>query len=433
MGESEPRYIALVDTYAFTQRLAPAFRDAGYIPIRVQSTEQVPRFYQGHADPFPYTADIVHCGDPGETASLLAPYRPVAVVPGGEVGVELADILSEALQEERPDVPSNGTALSSARRDKYVMVERIKAQGLRGAEQILVQSEDELHAWHASLSRRVIIKPLRSGANDGVMWCDTPDDSVRAFRRMSRRENIFSESEDGVVAQEYLVGTEYFVNTVSRDGLHHVCDIWKTHCISVNGKNDLKVASQLLPCTGEAQDQLVPYAYEVLDALGIRHGPAHSEIKLTPDGPCLVEVGARIAGVDLPGYAHLATGESQIDWTVDAYVRPDRFQQRHARRYELRANVACARMVAPRSGQLVSYRGLNAIKTLESLRELNIHVKPGEWISQTVDDTTYPVVLTLMHEVEEVLLRDLNTLRYIDGEGFYDLAGEAISPALLMR
>ncbi|WP_232247810.1 ATP-grasp domain-containing protein [Kitasatospora azatica] len=413
--------MVLVDTYALSRRLAAAFIEDGIEPVRVQSTTEVPRLYAGKPDPNPYLADLVHHGDIAATAAQLEPFEPLAVLAGGELGVELADALSEQLSTRQP-IPTNGTALSRARRDKYAMVERIKASGLRGAEQILVRDEDQLRDWHQRLGGRAILKPLRSAANDGVFWCDTPEESVRALRTLAGRENIFSEAGDGVVAQEYLVGAEYLLNTVSRDGRHHVCDIWKTHRISANGKRDLAVACQLLPRRGEVQEQIVDYGLQVLDALGIAHGPAHVEIKLTPQGPCIIEVGARISGLDLPGYTHSATGESQISWTVDAFTRPERFLERHQEDYLMSRSVAWAGMVSPARGILRGYRGLEEVRALESFRELHMMVEPGGSIAPTVDDSTYPLAVSLAHEVDEVLLRDLGTLRWLDGQGFYDVA-----------
>jgi hypothetical protein len=412
--------VVLVDSYALSRRLAAGFIEAGYLPVRVQSTPEVPRLYVGKPDPNRVAADLVHHGDVVRTAHELDGFDPLAVVAAGELGVELADALSEELST-RSAVPTNGTALSRARRDKYAMVERIKACGLRGAEQILVRDEQQLIDWHQRLGGRAILKPLRSAANDGVLWCDTPEDSVRAYRRLLGRENIFSEATDGVVAQEYLVGAEYLLNTVSRDGHHHVCDIWKTHRISANGVRDLAVACQLLPRRGEVQEPVVEYGLKVLDALGIRHGPAHVEVKMTPQGPCIIEVGARISGLDLPGYTRSATGESQVSWTVDAFTRPDRFLERHQEDYRMTHSVAWAGMVSPSRGLLRGYRGLDEVRALESFQELQLMVRPGDPIAPTIDDSTYPLAVSLAHEVDEVLLRDLGTLRYLDGRAFYDV------------
>jgi biotin carboxylase len=422
MTENDVRHVVLVDTYAsIGTELAQGFRSAGYTPLRVQSGPEVPTALSGQPDRFPYDVDIVHRGDLSETLAAVAPFQPVAVVAGTEPGVELGDALSEALHPIT-GAPTNGTALSPARRDKYQMIERIKERGLRGAQQILVQDEAQLRMWHNEIGGMIVLKPLRSAASDGVAWCQSPDDAVQAFRRLNGRKNVLSQSNDGVVAQECLVGAEYTVDTVSRDGAHQVCDIWETHRIHANGIPDLLVAWRLLPAIGELQDELVAYAFDVLDALGIRHGAAHAEIKMTSDGPCLIEVGARIAGATLPEGARLATGRSQVDWTVDAYVRPERFAHNCGQPYPLRQHVARTAMVAPRSGTLVGYHGLEAIKGLTSFHDMRVRVDPGEHLPLTTDDLTYPIFITLVHEVGEVVARDLWTLRYIDGPSFYELA-----------
>jgi biotin carboxylase len=414
--------VVLVDTYAaIGTELAQGFRSAGYTPVRVQSIPEVPTALRGQPDGYPYDVEIVHRGDLRETLAALTPLHPVAVVAGTEPGVELADALSEALHPIT-GAPTNGTALSSARRDKYQMIERIKQQGLRGAKQTLVENEDQLRNWHIDVGGMVVLKPLRSAANDGVTWCRNPDDAVRAFRRLNGRKNALSQCNDGVVAQECLIGTEYIVDTVSCDGSHQVCDIWETYRINANGVPDLLVAWRLLPARGEVQDELVAYAFAVLDALGIRHGAAHAEIKMTSDGPCLVEVGARIAGGALPEGARLATGRSQVDWTVDAYVRPEKFTRNSGRPYRLRQHVAGATMVAPRSGSLISYQSLEAIKELDSFHDMRVRVSPGEQLRLTTNDLTYPIFVRLVHEVGEVVARDLWTLRYLDGPSFYELA-----------
>ncbi|MBY0443277.1 MAG: ATP-grasp domain-containing protein, partial [Mycobacteriaceae bacterium] len=408
-------HVAFVDTYGpSSARFAPAFQDAGYTPIRVCSTTDVPRLYRRHVDPFVYPVEVLHRGDLAATVQQLASLHTVAVIPGCELGVELADSLSEALHP-LTGTPTNGSALSAARRDKYVMIERIKAQGLRGARQLLVNDEEQLYKWHAEAGGMVVVKPLRSAGGDGVSWCRTPHDSVAAFRRLSTRKTDGGELRDGVVAQEYLVGGEYIVNTVSRDGAHHVCDIWKTHRISANGVLDLEVACQVMPRAGDIQDMLVAYAGAVLDALGIQHGAAHAEIKVTPAGPCLIEIGARVAGQDMPDLALRAIGESQVEWMVDAYIRPKRFAQRCGQPYHVMRHVASAFMVAPRSGRLLAYHGLPAIEQLDSYVDMQILVRPGEFLTTTIDDSSYPIKIILAHEIEEILLRDLWTLRQIDG------------------
>ncbi|WP_394613589.1 ATP-grasp domain-containing protein [Lentzea sp. JNUCC 0626] len=418
-------FVVLVDTYETAdhgvpqtaRHIAPAFIAAGARCVRVQSAPDAPGVYRSSSPTLEnYVENVVHDGDLEKTVEVLRQYDPVAVVAGGEYGVAFTDVLAEAL-----GVPGNGTALSLARRDKATMVETVRAAGLKAAKQIRTGDPEELARWHRELGGRIVVKPVRSAGGDGVSFCDTPEQSVAALTAITSRQNLFSEDNDVVVAQEYLIGAEFIINTVSLDGRHHVCDIWKSQRFSVNGITDLSGACYLVPRRGPRHDALVEYAFAVLDAVGIRHGAAHVELKLTPQGPCLIEVGARLSGGDLPHYARLAIGESQFDWLVDACLRPDRFTARADEDYEIQRYYSWAALISPVEGTLKSYRAIEQIKALESFHEMWELTKPGQHLRRTVDDTTYPIIVTFMHEVDEIVMRDLGTTRYLDGAGFYEL------------
>ncbi|WP_225830418.1 ATP-grasp domain-containing protein [Streptomyces sp. NK08204] len=406
--------VCVVDSYGLSKLLVDEFLRRGAAVVRVQSTPDVPAACRGPFDLSDYRDNIVHRGDLAATARAVAAHRPVAVVPGGEAGVELADALSELL-----GLPTNGTALSAARRNKYLMIETVRQAGLAAARQAFVTDERAVRAWHGSMGGRIVVKPLRSAAGNGVHFCDTPEESAAAARAVIGSKNVISERNTAAVAKEYLRGTEYMVNTVSRDRVHRVCEIWRTTRITANGVADLPDTMYLMPRRGEVQDRLTAYAGEVLDALGVRHGPAHVEIKITASGPVLVEAGAGIG--TLPHYAHLARGASQLDWTVDAYLDPDRFLARHKDDDPRALHCAFVGLVSPFSGTLRGYPHLEQLRALESFHEVRVSVAPGQRIRRTVDDLSYPATVLLLHDSEETVLRDANTIRYLDGPSFYDV------------
>merc|ERR1712157_367768 len=76
----------------------------------------------------------------------------------------------------------------------------------------------------------------------------------------------------------------------------------------------------LLPPSGEVQDKLVDYVFKVLDAVGLQHGPCHTEVMLTPRGPVLVEVNARMHGLQGSQLIELSTGTSKATFTADAII-----------------------------------------------------------------------------------------------------------------
>lgn len=411
--------VAIVDAYSTARYFAPIFGERGYDCLHVQSAPRIPAVYAQSFCGGDFSGNCVHTGDLGETLDLLRAQHPVALIAGIESGVELADELSEAL-----GLRTNGTAFSPARRDKFAMIETVRAAGLPAAAQTLADDRDHLLEWYRGAGAgRVVVKPVRSAGNDGVFFCDDERAVGVAFDTLVDTVGALDLRNSAVVAQEYLLGVEYYVNTVSLDGVHYVTDVHSTRHLNVNGVRDLLGGSHLLPRHGPEQDRLVDYISGVLDALGIRNGPAHSEVKLTAEGPRLVETAARICGADLPVLVGLAIGESQLEWTVDAYTDPDRFARRCKDDYAIRRHAICVNMISSRSGTLRALPAMGQLQALESYHDVLARVSVGGPIHRTVNDFTYPMRVHLLNESPAALLRDYATARWLDGEGFYDIDG----------
>ncbi|MFR9795359.1 ATP-grasp domain-containing protein [Streptomyces sp. MS06] len=408
--------VAIVDAYASSRCLAPLFRARGYDCVHVQSTPTIPANYARGYRPDDFSGHLVHHGDLSETLRALSAYRPVALVPGVERAVLLADALSEQL-----GLPSNGTALSPARRDKYRMIETVRAAGVPAVEQIHTADPDELLRWYEKTGGRVVLKPVSSAGSDGVHFCTGPEEVRAAFRTLHGTTSVLGQENDAVLAQEYLVGHEYIVNTVSHGGTHRVSDIWKMHTLSANGVAELAAGAELLPRRGPEQDSLVEHTFAVLDALGIAHGPAHTELKLTPDGARLVETGARVCGADVHVPVTAALGTSQLDLTVEACTDPEAFLAGAREDYRVGRHARIVNMVAPRGGVLRSYPRLAELRALDSFHDVLFRAHPGDTVHPSTDDWTFPLRVYLLHEVAATVARDALTTRYLDGDGFYEL------------
>ena len=80
----------------------------------------------------------------------------------------------------------------------------------------------------------------------------------------------------------------------------------------------LSEGNRLLPPDGEIQDTLTSYVFSVLDAVGLKYGPCHTEVMFTARGPILVEVNCRLHGLQGPHLIGMATGTSKATYAVDA-------------------------------------------------------------------------------------------------------------------
>ncbi|MEU8980369.1 ATP-grasp domain-containing protein [Streptomyces sp. NPDC048309] len=403
MSNPENRPVAvLVDAYTTGNHLPPAFARLGVDVVHVQSTPELMASMR-LPDLTAYRAVVPH-GTPEETAARLAEYHPLCVVAGQEPGVELADELSERL-----GLPTNGTALSRARRDKYEMIEALRRSGVRCAEQFKSDSAESVVAWAEDRGEYpVVVKPLSSAATDGVAICHGPEDVRKAAEAVLGTRNIFGETNDEVLVQSFLQGEEYMVDFVSYAGQRYACGIWQ-YRKQLRGTHRIYDRDSITPPDQSPAPEIIAYMHEVLDALGIDFGPTHAEVIVTPQGPALVEIGARLTGGVVPEFHDLCLGTNQADMTVLAYARPQEFLDHYAGGTYRKLREASLVFTATDLDGVVD--GLDQevvaeIEALESVHVLTPKLAPGSRIRPTVDLYTATLVVHTAHESAASLERD---------------------------
>ncbi len=401
----------VVDAYSTGSRLAPRFAAAGLPVVHVQSSPRLPDFYMRGFKAGDFVENVIHEGDLEATAARVAAHDPAFVVVGAEPGVPLADALSERL-----GLPSNGSAQSLARRDKNAMSEALRAAGLRTAEALKTGDAAEAVAWAASRGGApVVVKPLDSAGTDGVSIARDAAAIEAAFAANLGRPNALHGANEQLLVQELLEGTQLFVNSVSWDGVHHVSEVWRDNKLR-RGANFIYDYEELLPRHGEQQDQVVPYVESVLDALGIRYGPAHTEVMLTAGGPVLVESGARMHG-SVPDEIVDRCTPSHQTLTAEAYLEPESVARRAQRPYELAAGAYCVMLISRHEGRIVADAGLREIESLPSFAGTISMLAPGDELKKTVDLFSCPGIIYLVDPDRERLKADYDRIRELDATG----------------
>lgn len=384
--------------------------------MHVQSQDPIPDV----ALPFPsadHVANIVFTGDLNDCARRVAEHRPVCVIPGCELGVVLADALSELL-----GLPTNGSALTTARRDKLVMQRTIAAAGLRSIPSHASSEWSSIQAWIKNLKRfPVIIKPSASAATDQVFVCTDLAQAEDAFKAIIGSAGMLGYRNDNVLAQQYVQGVEYMMNTVSVAGHHLMTDWWRIN--KVVSEHPVYEYGQLQSPTGELQRLIFEYTCAVLDVLGIRYGAVHTELMLTDEGPVLIEVNCRVDGQRTPVLVAAALGDSQIDVSLDAYLNPERFFARMAApSSSLRRHASRVELICPKTGKLIGLPMLEQVRTLRAFFQLDMHVHPGEDIPRTIDLKTCPGYVDLIHDDPSVIQEDYLRIREWEAASFYQFA-----------
>lgn len=282
----------VVDAYASGRLLTDSFVRLGLDTVHVQSSAHLMPSLMAPALES-YRDNIVCATDDDVDAALvaLAAYRPVAVVAGAEPGVRLADMPSERL-----GLAGNGTALSPARRNKFLMIKTLRAAGIRCTAQHAAATPGDVAAWADAQGYPVVVKPLRSSSTDHVFICRTADHVIHAAEQVLASRNLFEEPNGEVLVQSCLDGTEYAVDTVSADGQRYVCGVWEYQKQTTDAGRRIYDRNLLRNPDSHPVPDVIAYVDTVLQALSIRYGAAHAEVIMTGAGPTLVEIAARLNG-----------------------------------------------------------------------------------------------------------------------------------------
>ncbi len=407
------RWVVIVDGYSAGNLLAPEFRARGFQTAHVQSTKEIWPVLLPTFRPADFDKNFAFEGNWESLLTQLKALDPIGIVPGTETGVELADSISTALS-----VKSNGSQKSSARRNKFEMVEAVRAAGLRAAKQFASGSPAAMVAWFEKKKlAKAIVKPLNSAGTDNVAVCTTAGEVEQAARAIVGKTNMLGLENREALIQEFLEGTEHFLNTVSLDGRHHFTEIWRYKKRSINGHDCVYDRNELLPYDGVEEKQMREYVMGVLDALDVKHGPAHTEVMMGPSGPALVETGTRLDGLSVPAVNIACVGYGPLDLTADVYGDPNAFAQKASEPYRLRKHAYTVYLTSYKAGEVLSIPGEEKIKGLRSFFQMRLRVKPGSQIKKTTDYFTAPGFFTLVHESKEVLEEDYQTVRAMEARG----------------
>lgn len=407
----------IVDGYNAGREFPSVLSERGIYSIHVQSTENVISAFSKF-DENNYLENIIYTGNLEETVAEIERISDIetvlGVIAGSEPGVYLADLLSERLGLET----SNGTALSTARRNKFDMLEAIKSAGLPTPLYFASCRLKEINDWVIQNTRfPVVLKPLESAGTDGVFICHNFSEIERAFNKIMQSINLFEVQNQSVLVESFLHGNEYVVNSVSCHGKHKVNDIWIYKKQEVEGRK-IYDREELLDFHGDKQEALINYAHQVLDAVGIKFGPSHAEIMLTESGPVIVEVGARISGATNIRTSQECVGHDVVNLTIDSYISHAAFM----RAYETPNKIIKYSMVVDlantQEGVIIAETITSQLSSLPSLKNMVIKKSSGDYLVKTKDLMSSPAKFHLAHESQEQLMRDYETIQTVGRNGF---------------
>ena len=218
-----------------------------------------------------------------------------AVVAVDDPGTVLAAYASSELQ-----LTGNSPESVIGTRDKSALRRALDAHGVRSPWWQVFRFDEPSPA--SRLDYPVVIKPLGLNGSRGVMRANDPVSFERALARLARMLQSKSAAEecgdlvDRYLCEGFIPGVEVALEGLLRDG--------ELHTLAVFDKPDpldgpffeetIYVTPSRLP--DEDVQEVVETARRSAEALGLRDGPLHAELRLNEAGAWPVDVAARTIG-----------------------------------------------------------------------------------------------------------------------------------------
>jgi len=216
-----------------------------------------------------------------------------AIIAVDDSGSLLAAHASAAL-----GLPHNAPAAAEAARDKYIMRGLLARHGVPVPEFRRCSTADDPGALAAQIDYPCVVKPLRLNGSRGVIRADNPDEFVAAVARLTALlESLYPEGESKpFLVEQFIPGFEVALEGLLNHGELQVLALFDKPD-PLDGpffEETIYVTPSRLPA--EAQVAIAECAAHAAEALGLREGPMHAELRINRHGPWIVEVAGRSIG-----------------------------------------------------------------------------------------------------------------------------------------
>lgn len=314
---------------------------------------------------------------PERAADALAAHSPDGLATFYDTGMEHVAAIAERLR-----VPFHSTHTARCLEDKLHQRDAFRAAGVAGPHFAAVPQ----HADRETLARiaesvgfPAVLKPRRASGS----WHTFTVTSVGDLCDLSGQ--LASDEPEAMLLEGYLPDGPAMPGGFEADyvSVETIVQAGKMTHLAITGRFPLappfRETGFFIPATiaPRRQSELLDLAGEALRALGVGIGPAHTEIKLTADGPRVLEVNGRVGG-GVPDMLRLASGVEIVRLAMRAALGlPSEVDAVPAT-----SGVAYRFFCQPphTASRLTSIDGLERLKQLPGVESVFLHHLPGSEI-----------------------------------------------------
>ncbi|MGP9019659.1 ATP-grasp domain-containing protein [Streptomyces sp. BR1] len=255
----------------------------------------------------------------------------------------------------------------------------VRALSVAAAE---VASAQDLVDFGAAHGYPFVLKPVDATASLGVVRIDGPEEAeaawadVEALRARTDLQWGAFFTIGRFLAEQYISGPEYSVETFSFAGRHIVLAVTEK---LTGGEGFIELGHALPARLDPADERRIEQAVSrFLDAVGLKDGAAHTELRLSPSGPQIIESHNRMGGDRIFDLLDAAFGIDLEEWIVAwQFALIPALTGRPVPRTS-----AATRFLSARPGTVVEIQGAEEAKALDDVIDVETTVRPGDTVGE---------------------------------------------------
>lgn len=295
---------------------------------------------------------------------------------------EAARSVADVLELPCP-VPENLAEI----RQKHLMRKALDRAGIPNAGFRTAETWEEVLKAAGELGYPLIIKPVDLGSGAFVRLARCEEDLQSAFQaQLQFSFNFRGQKRNTVVLlEEQLKGEEVSVEAVADNGKITIIGVTDK---SLTGNPYFIETGHMFPAVlGSGEYEIITeYVKKALTATGFRNGVAHTEVKLTEEGPRIVEINPRTPGNYIVELIDRVKGINLLNLFLELALGR---KLKLAGRETGIASAAVAFLVPPRGGTIAEVRGTEALQGNPNLIRCSIPRWEGRRIEPPVDNACY--------------------------------------------
>ncbi len=231
-------------------------------------------------------------------------------------------ILAAAIAADALDIPSNPVDAVRTAHNKALTRQALERHGVPQQPWRLCHSLDEVVAFRNALADApIVVKPVTGAGSAGVRLIRTDADLRAAWYSIGGLKwwALLDNPENVVIAEAVLPGGEFSVEAMSVDGRHEILAI--TGKLTTGAPEFVELGHwQPAELRSDQRDAVVNRTVEILDAIGHRTGPSHTEVFVDGVDVGVVETHTRFGGDQIWELTQLTTGRHLATETIFALL-----------------------------------------------------------------------------------------------------------------